>query len=220
MRPRCRTGIHAHVYMRTHTGARTHTRTHSHLNARAPTRAHSTRTRAQCSAVQRRRRRRRPAGTLTNDVVKLKSTLDTTHMHHKSVASEVRGPPREHSSALHIAALACVVCLVHAAHDCFLRVNEAFLSAPPPLRYISESVLALAVVSVVCVCVCWLFARDVDPCGLRTTCDTDTAQVKDHIVTLHSTIQQSSSTFGFWTYFAFFQVSAPHQPSAAHRCAR
>ena len=99
-----------------HTRARTHTRTH--LNARAPTRAHSTRT----SAV---RRRRRPAGTLTNDVVKLKSTLDTTHMHHKSVASEVRGSPREHSSALHIAALACVVCLVHAAHDCFLRVNEA-----------------------------------------------------------------------------------------------
>ena len=72
----------------------------------------------------------------------------------------------------------------------------------------------------VCVCVCCLLARDVDPCGLRTTCDTDTAQVKDHIVTLHSTIQQSSSTFGFWTYFAFFQVSAPHQPSAAHRCAR
>jgi hypothetical protein len=57
--------------------------------------------------------------------VKLKSTLDTTHMHHKSVASEVRGPPREHSSALHIAALACVVCLVHAAYGCCLRVNEA-----------------------------------------------------------------------------------------------
>ena len=33
------------------------------------------------------------------------------------------------------------------------------------------------------------------------------AQVKDHIVTLHSTIQQSSSAFGFWTYFAFFQVN-------------
>jgi hypothetical protein len=118
--PRAR--VHAHTHRRTHTHA--HALTPECTRARAPTRAHSTRTRAQCSAVQR-RRRRRPAGTLTNDVVKLKSTLDTTHMHHKSVASEVRGPPREHSSALHIAALACVVCLVHAAHDCFLRVNEA-----------------------------------------------------------------------------------------------
>jgi hypothetical protein len=153
--------------MRTHTGARTHTHAHALTpectRARAPTRAHSTRTRAQCSAVQS-GGGGVPAGTLTNDVVKLKSTLDTTHMHHKSVASEVRGPPREHSSALHIAALACVVCLVHAAHDCCLRVNEASYR----LRHrcgISRKVcwyqlLALAVVSVVCVFVCWLLARD------------------------------------------------------------
>ena len=33
------------------------------------------------------------------------------------------------------------------------------------------------------------------------------AQVKDHAVTQHSTIQQSSSALAFWAYFAFFQVN-------------
>jgi len=32
------------------------------------------------------------------------------------------------------------------------------------------------------------------------------SEVKDHIVTLHSTLQAKSSAFGFWTYFIFFQV--------------
>jgi hypothetical protein len=58
--------MHACTLARMH-AARTHTRTH-----------------ATTHMVERAR-----AGTLTNDVVKLKSTLDTTHMHHKNVASEV-----------------------------------------------------------------------------------------------------------------------------------